>query len=112
MNEPLLQLDLPGIKKVKSGKVQSTDMYAPPGVDVNALSLDEKINILIAHSIYLPARANWTEEALAGFETAEIAIADRQDEAMKYKGPNEYDSAKKCIKFLGSDRDVTAELIN
>jgi hypothetical protein len=50
--------------KVKGGKLELEDVYAPPGIDSSTLTPSEKVCILTEHSIYALARANWTQDAL------------------------------------------------
>jgi hypothetical protein len=65
--------------KVKGGKLESEGMYAPPGVDPSTLTPFDKVCILTEHSIYAPARANWTQDALAAFEATKIKLQANEE---------------------------------
>lgn len=117
-HDDIFDLQAAGIRsafsvKVKDGKLESSGVYAPPGVDPTARTINEKVRIFAEYSIYAPARGNWTEEAVAAFEVTETQLlAQREACAEKYKIVSEYDPEKKSIEFLGQKREVSGKLIN
>jgi hypothetical protein len=100
--------------KVKGGKLESEGVYALPGIDPSTLTPSEKVCILTEHSIYEPAQANWTQNALAAFEATKIKLqANEEAKVDKYKIISEDCYAKKkSIEFLGKKHQVSGALIN
>jgi hypothetical protein len=99
--------------KVKGGKLVSEDVYALPGVDPSTLTPSKKVCILTKYSIYIPARANWTKDAMAAFEATKIKLqANEEVKVDKYKIISKYDAKKKSIEFLGKKHQVSGALIN
>jgi hypothetical protein len=97
--------------KEKNGKLESEGVYAPSGVNPNALSPSENVCILTEHSIYVPALANWTEKALTAFEASKAQLF-AEKEKPNYKIVSKYEIEKKSIKFLGKNHQVSGTLIN
>lgn len=99
--------------KVKDGKVEKPGVYAPIGVNISNLSMDEKVAIICNHSIYMAPRANWTNDVLEAFEAMEQElITQHYENQTKYKIISAYNAEKKSINFLNKDYTLSGVLIN
>jgi P4 family phage/plasmid primase-like protien len=116
--EKIFDVNALGIRSAFSAKVQdgklgaNKGVYAPEDVDVNRLSKQEKIDIILEYSIYNEPSAVWTEAALAEFAKEEEALAKEIAIGEQLKDINDYNAEKGSIDFLGRACDVSSRLIN
>lgn len=99
--------------KVKNGELEANKgVYAPPGVAIDRLTFEEKVDIIIKYSIYNEPRARWTGRALYWFDQAEKEYEAEKAVLLTREARDNYNAEKRTIPFFGGNPVVDGTLID
>eukprot|EP01127_Copromyxa_protea_P007276 TRINITY_DN171_c0_g1_i5.p1 TRINITY_DN171_c0_g1~~TRINITY_DN171_c0_g1_i5.p1 ORF type:complete len:430 (-),score=50.68 TRINITY_DN171_c0_g1_i5:3118-4407(-) len=100
--------------KVQDGELGGPGVYAPAGMDISKLTVNERLQIIADYSIFARVTGRWTQEAIDQIDAVEAELLDKATAVRegKYKVKSEYNAEAKTIKFLSSEYPVNGALLN